>query len=158
VAGRLSGSRSTEDDALDRGVEVFDVARRRRGLRVALPQAKQLGQRGGFEGALAREQLVEDEAERINVRARRQRPALQLLGRHVGGRAGQGVRAAHVPGQSGDAEVGDAHVAALVEHDVGGLQVAVEHARVVDGREPRAELPRRLDRLVFGQAADALEE
>ena len=48
--------------------------------------------------------------------------------------------------------------AAAVEHDVGRLEVAVQHALVVRGRQAGAQLPRDLDRLVRRQPADAAEQ
>ena len=58
------------------------------------------------------------------------RLAGELLGRHVGRRAGaarpRSRRASH-----GQAEVGDARAAVAVDHDVGRLQVAVQDALVV---------------------------
>jgi hypothetical protein len=58
-------------------------------------------------------------------------------------------------GRASEAEVGDFGPAAAVDHDVGRLQVAMQHAFVVRGREACAELPRDFDSLVFGQPADA---
>jgi hypothetical protein len=57
--------------------------------------------------------------------------ATQLLGRHVGGRPGD--RSAPLSGDGlGDAEVHDDHAPRLCDHDVLGLQIAVDEARVVD--------------------------
>ena len=58
----------------------------------------------------------------------------------------------------GQAEVRDPHVAAAVDHDVGGLQVAVQDAAVVRGGEARADLARDLERLVRRQPADAPQQ
>lgn len=55
-------------------------------------------------------------------------------------------------------EVGEAHPAPAVQHDVRGFEIAVEHTGRMCGREPGTELARDVDRLVFGQAADAPEE
>ena len=65
---------------------------------------------------------------------------------------------ADLAGGGRDAEVGDADVAVAVEHDVGRLQVAVQHAALVRGGDARAELPRDLNRLVLRDAADAAEQ
>ena len=48
--------------------------------------------------------------------------------------------------------------AAAVDHDVGGLQVPVQHALVVRRGEPGAELPRDLDRLVRRKPPDAAQQ
>jgi hypothetical protein len=56
------------------------------------------------------------------------------------------------------AEVGDAYTPDLVDHHVGGLEVAVQQPLLVYGREPRAELARDLQSLVLREASDALEE
>jgi hypothetical protein len=46
----------------------------------------------------------------------------------------------------------------LVEHDVCGFQIAVQHASFVYGCETRAELARNVDRFVLGQTSDAFEQ
>ena len=45
-----------------------------------------------------------------------------------------------------------------VDHDVGGLQIAMQHALVVRGGQTRAELARDLQRLIGGQPADAAQQ
>ena len=62
------------------------------------------------------------------------------------------------PARDREAEVRDARAAAAVDHDVGGLEVPVQHALVVRRREPRAELARDVERLVGGKPADAPQE
>ena len=59
---------------------------------------------------------------------------------------------------TGQAEIGDHDLAAAVEHDVGGLQVAMENAFGVRGGESGAKLARDLDGLVLRQAADAAQQ
>jgi len=77
---------------------------------------------------------------------------------HVGGRA----HGAAIPGQlghgRGQAEVGDACVAAAVDHHVGGLQVAVQDPALVGGGQAGGDLAGDLHRAVAGQAADAGEQ
>ncbi len=148
---------AAQDDALDRRVHVGDEARRRRRRRL-LVLPRQLGERAPLERLLAGEHLVQDEAERIDVAARRDGRAGELLGRHVRRGAGADLRALEIGGEPGQAEVGDAHVAAAVDHHVFGLQVAVQHAAVVCGGEARAQLAGYLDRLVGRQAADAPQQ
>ncbi len=60
--------------------------------------------------------------------------------------------------QAGEPEVGDPRPAAPVDHHVGRLEVAVQDALLVGGRQPRAELARDLHRLVLGQPADAAQQ
>ena len=57
-----------------------------------------------------------------------------------------------------EAEVRDPHAAAPVEHDVRGLEVAVEDALLVRRVQARAELARDLDGLVDGETPDPLEQ
>jgi len=81
-------------------------------------------------------------------------PPGELLGRHIGRRAG----AQHFAGRARQAEVRDADPAVAVEHDVGGLQIAVDDAAVVRRGQPRARLPRHLEGAVLRKAADAAEQ
>jgi hypothetical protein len=127
------------------------------GHRLGAAQADEFRQRVGGERLLAREQFVEDEPERVHVALDGQLPARELLGRHVLGRALDGVLAAELLGESGQPEVHHADVAGVVDHDVRGLEVAVQNARVVRGGEAGANLPGDLDGLVFGQPAESLE-
>ena len=111
-----------------------------------------------MEGTAAGVELVEHEAERVDVAADADLAALQLLRRHVAGRPRTHVLFAERFGEAGQAEVGDAHVALAVEHQVRGLEVPVEDTLLVRGGEPRAELPRDVERLVGRQPADAPQE
>ena len=62
------------------------------------------------------------------------------------------------PAKPGQAEIREQHLAAAVEHDVGGLQIAMQHALLVGGGETGAELARDLQGLVAGQPADAPQQ
>ena len=114
------------------GVELLD--RLRRALR---PRHHDLERGRAAEGNRAGGHLVEDHAEREDVGLRADRLALDLLGRHVERRADDRARLRHsrLLGGLGQAEVGDVHVIGGVDHDVLGLQVAVDDALVVRGLE-----------------------
>src|SRR5256885_991664 len=72
--------------------------------------------------------------------------------------SGEGVSPAATADAGGEAEVGDLRAAAAVNHDVGGLQVPVQHSLVVRRGESRAELVRDLDCLVRRKPADAPQQ
>lgn len=90
--------------------------------------------------------------------------AREHLGRDVGGRAAEGVEEAvgvELVGDGGEAEVGDLEVAVLVDEEVLGLEVAVEHAARVaepDGGDELLEVAPRgvLLEPPLGDAAEQL--
>ncbi len=142
---------AAQDDALDDRIEARRHRRGRGGLLLGV-LAPPLGERRRLERLPSGEELVEDEAERVDVALDRRALARELLGRHVGGRARDLRAALVVVDADGEPEVRDLRAAASVDHDVAGLQVAVEHALVVRRGETRAELARDLDRLVLREA------
>ena len=89
----------------------------------------------------AREHLVEDDAQGVQVRASVDRLALRLLGRQVRGRAedGRGLGQRLAARGAGDAEVHDLHVARGRDHDVAGLDVAVDDPALVREGEARGD-------------------
>ncbi len=93
----------------------------------------------------ARERLVEDDAERVDVDGGGDLLPARLLGRHVGERADDvaGAREDVVVGHPRDPEVGELRARearlALGADDVGGLDVAVDDATLVGVRERRTE-------------------
>ena len=106
------------------------------------------------------QQLVEHHAEREDVAARVERLARGLLRRHVGDRAddhaGPRVRADHARvsrrrragfEQLGQAEVGELGVAVLRDEDVVGLDVAVQDAGGVRGRQAVGDADEQVDDL-----------
>ncbi len=135
-------------------VEPFDDSRRRRRQLLSLP-AHQLGQGPSGERPPAREELVEDEPERIEVTARTHLASCKLLRRHVGRSSGTQLIAAERPLEAGKTEIGDPHLAALVQHHVLRLQIPVEDSLAVRCGEPGAELVRDVEAFLIGQAADA---
>ena len=118
----------------------------------------ELGRVGPVEGMASAGQLVEDQAQREDVRLDRRASGDELLRRHVGdgaaprgvGRLGRRRRAAAGSGRveiglvatelAGQAEVEDLDQAAVGQHDVGGLQVAMEDAELVRGGKAVGDL------------------
>src|SRR5262249_48594032 len=100
----------------------------------------------------ADEHLVQDDAERVDIAARIDSPALDLLGRHVVGRAERAAGARElrrlVEGL-GDAEVDQLRELAAVragrEHDVLRLQVAVDDVVLVRRGERAGNLAKNRD-------------
>ena len=56
--------------------------------------------------------------------------------------------------QARQAKIGQQHVAARVQHDVAGLEIAMQDSLFVRRRQPRAQFAGDLDTLVGGKAAD----
>ena len=102
-----------------------------------------LERRVPLEGQAARQHLEEDDAQRVDVRARVGLLALDLLGRHVLGRPDHHAGARDPLGldRAGDPEIHDPGVAVAVDHDVLGLEVAVDDAQAVGFRQALADLP-----------------
>ncbi len=93
------------------------------------------------EGQLAGGRLVHDDAQRVEVAGRAELFALRLLGADVVRRAEHRgiVRHAGVA-RLRDAKVHDLHVAVGLDHDVGGLDVAVDDVVAVRDAQRRAHL------------------
>ncbi len=110
---------------------------------------------------VAAEQLVQEHAERVQVRVRADRAAHRLLGGHVGGRADgrAGVRQARgvAVHDGGDPEVQHGDRAVLVHHHVARLEVAVDDRHGVHRAQHGAQLrghrhgPLPRVRVVFGE-------
>ena len=87
-------------------------------------QPRAAGERG-----LAGQTLVEETAERVDIRAAVDRPAFDLLGGEVGGRAHGAALArwaALLVESSGQSEVGEIDVLTRIEQHVGGLDVPMD--------------------------------
>jgi hypothetical protein len=136
----------------------LDVAR---DARIDLAQPLRLAERDGEEDLLERlaverlhqgERLVEHDAERVDVGAVVDGDPLgeRLLGAQVVRRAGDvaGAREAARLLVLREAEVGEVRGALLVEEDVLRLDVAVDHAVLVDVRQRLGDLERRPERLL----------
>ena len=131
--------------ALDRRVELRRVGGTLRADRVV-----QLLARGLLERTAEREDLVQRRAERVDVGARVEHAAGDLLRRHVARRA-ERVARLREPERIGverprEAEVEDHRLARARDHDVAGLDVAVQHARLVRRVERARRLLEELDR------------
>ena len=121
----------------------------------------------GDEGIPAGEQLVEQNAERVDVHPGVDRAAPDLLGRHrvrssdalpYGGEAALARRGAH---ELRDAEVEQLHarrVAVLHHRDVARLQIAVHHAGGVRGPQGIADGFEVAERLRRGEPAAPLDD
>ena len=131
-----------------------------------------LGQHGDElsrrERRLPDQHLVEDHAQGVEIGARVDGLSHRLLGGHVLGRAedradlGQGLLPVpFVRAELGDAEVedlGEVHVTVPIhQHDVVGLQVPVDDARLVGGGEGFGDLPRDVDGAQGGERALRVE-
>ena len=129
-----------------------DLARIRRRLREV--HEHDLRRRLGLEGQAPREELVEDDADRVEVAARVERIAARLLGAHVLGRAADdaGARDAgllRLGAHLREAEVDDLHEVAArahrLEDDVLGLEIAVDDVLGVRFGERGERLPQDVD-------------
>jgi hypothetical protein len=87
-------------------------------------------QRSLIELLATREQLVENQTESVDVGTTIERYSRGLLGRHVrdGARQHPGVVRGNDVETFGEAEIRDVRLTFLVQQDVRGFQVAVEHA------------------------------
>jgi hypothetical protein len=106
----------------------------------------------GDEGRRARDALVEHAAEGVEVRARVDEVAEEVLGRRVREGAREGASLERLAPRAGEelreAEVHEHHAAVVGEEDVLGLEIAVHHVArverreaVAEGAEPREEAP-----------------
>jgi len=156
-----------QDGAVPRGRQ---LRRRspRRGRRLLELLERDGQRRVAVERLRAGDHLVEDDAEGVDVGRSRQGAALDLLGRHVVRRPEHGLRLrqrrpAGRLRAAREAEIRDDDPNAarppLVrrEHDVAALEVAVDHAGVVRGREGRGHLLDQRQRLRRRHLSGALE-
>ena len=148
--GRLLEHR--EEQPLERGGHVGHQAAGTRCLRRS-DGVEHRQRRRGFERVHGRRQLVEHHTEREHVAGAGHRVATGLLWRHVArraehhgwiggigagrGRPGDGGRRR----QPGEPEIEDLHVAVLAQHDVLGLDVAMDDAGGVGHRQRARQLP-----------------
>ena len=81
----------------------------------------------------------------------------ELLGGHVRGST-RDEAPTRSPVDHGEAEVGEARLAAAIHHDVGRLQVPVDDPLVVDGGQARAQVAGEVQGLVRSEAPDPRQE
>ncbi len=143
------------NDLLDLARDLASAVRDRRRL-VTQYRGHRLGRRLALESAPAGDDLVEDEAERKNVRAVIGWKTARLLGRQIPHRAEhhagarqrrRGSRAAFPLDRRApcEAEVEDLDVPVLSDEDVFGFQVAVHDPALVRGRKSLSDLQSPVD-------------
>jgi hypothetical protein len=159
AVGRVLGERPLHDRH-DRRGHLLCPAPDRLGL--VLEDLEQHAVRGvGLERAVLGEQLVEDGAQREDVRAGVRLLAPDLLGRHVVGRPHHrpGLRQLRLA-EAGEAEVQDLHAAAGLDVHVARLEVPVHDSPGVREGEPLAQLlhDRELLAEVGGARADQVAQ
>ncbi len=149
---------------IDRPLERRRHERVQRGRRRRLlleDRGHRLRSAAAIERTLAREQLVDHRAEREEIRPIVHRASGRLLGRHVGERAEDRAGGRHRFSANGAAprdlaaglelrepEVHDLGRPVGADHDVAGLEVAVDDAARVRGREPLRDLCGQVERLI----------
>ena len=108
----------------------------------------------------AREHLVQDDPQGVDIRGGGDVGSEYLLGADVVGGADHdaGRRRATIPGRSGDAEIRDVHVAVGVDEDVRGLHVAMDDAAVVGDLERLRGLRRDPQRLAQWQRSPVAQQ
>ena len=113
-----------------------------------------------FERRTAGQHFVHENAQGIEVRTRVRGLALDLLRRDIGRRAAPGAEPvpARLVEEAGQPEIHDLRLAFLVDHDVLGLEVAMDDAQAVGFGEPVADLAGDGDGLAGGEAADLADE
>ena len=160
VAVRRVLRECTQDHGVEIGGHVRVELRRGHGLLEHLLRGDRDG-RVAEERRPAGDHLVHHAPERVEVRTRVDRLALGLLRRQVRrGAEDRGRLRDRVGGRRDprDAEVRDLHLATRVQHDVAGLDVAMDHSPGVCGLERLAHIHRDVDRAVRQDAAAAGQE
>ena len=141
------------DDAHERLWQIGPDVAQVMDLPAAMCGAEFVHRRRG-DGILSSDEVVEEDAKRVDVAARRDRPAGEHFGREVDGRADEidscVVGVEPVPG----AEVHQHEPAARFAHHVGGLDVAMNQSGAVDRTDRAAQLLS--DHRRFGRTERAL--
>jgi hypothetical protein len=148
-------------DRVEAGRDVALGGAHRRRHRLALDlAAEHLDRRAADERSLSAQQLVEHDAGGVEVARDARRGPADQLGRHVLGGAADVAflaGAARRIDQAGDAEVDDLHrgpaAAPLIDDDVVGLDVGVDHAGEVRLLEAAQHLAHDVDQVLAGERA-----
>ena len=152
-AGRSRGSGESACMTIAFELRV-DVRHERRRRRRRSCVAGALGER-----VLSDEQLVQDQAERVDVGALRERRARPFAARAPCRRACRSACANRSSvRRDRDPEIGDPDQAVVVDQHVGRLEIAVQHALRVRRRQTGAELTGDVDDLLGRQPADAPQQ
>jgi hypothetical protein len=104
------------------------------------------------------EHLVQHESQRIEIAAHRHFPPRELLWGHIGRRAAANFTLLHLPSKGGKPEIRYEHLPAAVDHDVGRLEVTVQHAFVVRRGQACAKAAGDLDGFIPRQPPDAAQQ
>ena len=171
VAVLRAALEAAQDHGVPPGVELGHVGARR-GRRLDDASGGHGQGRVPVERPRPGQHLVEDDAERVDIRRRRDLFAEHLFGRHVRrcpediAGLGQITLCLGGGGEPGDAKVGD-HGSGLGldpclalawhEDDVPRLEVAVDYPHVVGRLEPRDELQHERERFLRAEASLSLE-
>jgi hypothetical protein len=107
---------------------------------------------------LASEDFVKNQAQRVDITALGDFSPGELLGRHVGRRAIAHLGSGDLVSERREAEVHDENLPPAVDHDVGGLEITMEHAFGMRRRQSRAQLACDLDGFVVRQVSDAAQQ
>ncbi len=143
---------AAQDDALDSRIKIFFHGGRRNDM-ARFPFLRA----GAFEDPLAGKDLVQDQPQTVYIGLQRESLVRELLGRHIGQGAGI-IQIPHLVEGRRETEVGDPGASTTVDHDVGGLQIPVQHEIVMGRGETRAELAGDIDALIVRQASDPAKE
>ncbi len=108
-----------------------------------------------FKHPFTAEEFVKNQPQRINVTLDRNFAASQLLRRHVSGCSGTHVPPGEFFDKACQTKVRHANRAETVDHDVVWFKIAMEHALVVGGGKPRAQLAGNLNGLIRRRLAHA---
>ena len=121
---------------------------------------EQIEERVAVERRPAREHLVEDDAERVDVAPLGRRLAGRLFGGDVLGAADDAarLREAGAGEDLGDAEVGQLEDAIVADEDVRRLEIAMDDAVIVDMLEGRADLEGDVDGVAPRELAAHVDE
>ena len=97
---------------------------------------------GRFEGQASSKQLIESDADGVDIGARVELFAQDLFGRHEGQRAQDHARSCELGAECGErqSEIEKFNAIVAADHDVGGFDVAMHDAAIVGVGEAREDL------------------